>query len=201
MKKNSADTYFEIVKKLSPITLDILTAETDEDFDNAFDSWLEHGLAQLEKSSKEYTVLSENGLSNVLTSALSTGEISVTREENSNGHVDLTVKLTNPKSYRVKLGEAKIWGGREYHVKGLGQLLERYTTGRECRGFVISFVKIKDIENLFKDLREHLDNEKPFELQKLCKNHSIKWAFLSDHNHSSGRLVEVCHVGCNLFVS
>ena len=191
--------YISLTKKLSRETLDLVTAITEEEFDAAFDNWLIQAIAKMEANKSNYSSLGENGLSAVLAATLTTGEISVTQEQHSNGHVDLTVKLNNASPQRIKLGEAKIWHGKEYHLKGLDQLLNRYTTGRECRGFVISYVKQKDIVGLFKDLRKHIDDSKPFKLEGLCADHNIKWSFLSRHKHSSGELIPVCHIGCNLY--
>lgn len=198
MSESNLYNYIELTKKLSRETLDLITATTDEEFDTAFDNWLTQAIAKMEAGKKEFKILSEDGLSNILACTLSTPEISVTREQNSNGHVDLTVKLLNSSPQRIKLGEAKIWRGNEYHAKGLDQLLNRYTTGRECRGFVISYVKSKDIKALFEDLRKHIDGSKPFNLEGLCLDHNIKWSFLSNHKHNSGELIAICHIGCNL---
>jgi hypothetical protein len=198
MSESNLYNYIELTKKLSRDTLDLITAITDEEFDAAFDNWLTQAISKMEANRLNYTSLDENGLSAVLAATLSTGEISVTQEQNSNGHVDLTVKLNNSSTPRIKLGEAKIWRGKKYHAKGLDQLLNRYTTGRECRGFVISYVRLKDIKGLFEDLRKHIDESKPFNLEGLCLDHNIKWSFLSKHKHSSGELISICHIGCNL---
>lgn len=138
MSDSNLNQYIELTKKLSRETLDLVTAETEEEFNSAFDNWLTQAIAKLESNKLNYQPLDEEGLSAVLAATLSTGEVSVTQEQNSNGHVDLTIKLNNSSPQRSKLGEAKIWKGKEYHIKGLDQLLNRYTTGRECRGFVIS---------------------------------------------------------------
>ena len=199
MENSTLYNYFELTKKLSRETLDLITANSDEEFDSAFDNWLTQAISRMEANKLNYSKLDENGLSSVLAASLTTGEISVTQEQNSNGHVDLTIKLNNSSTPRTKLGEAKIWRGKEYHIKGLDQLLNRYTTGRECRGFVISYVQQKDIKGLFEDLRKHIDSEKPFNLEGLCLNHNIKWSFLSNHKHNSGELITICHIGCNLY--
>jgi hypothetical protein len=198
MSESNLYNYIELMKKLSRETIDLITANTDEEFDTAFDNWLTQAIAKMEENKLNYMLLDENGLSAVLAATLSTGEISVTQEKNSNGHVDLTVKLNNSSTPRIKLGEAKIWRGKKYHAKGLDQLLNRYTTGRECRGFVISYVRLKDIKGLFEDLRKHIDKSKPFKLEGLCLDHNIKWSFLSKHKHRSGELIAICHIGCNL---
>ena len=199
MIESNLYNYIELTKKLSRETLDLVTANTENEFDIAFDNWLTQAISKMEANKLNFNSLDENGLSAVLAASLTTGEISVTQEQNSNGHVDLTIKLNNSAFPRTKLGEAKIWRGKEYHIKGLDQLLNRYTTGRECRGFVISYVKQKDITGLFIDLRKHIDSSKPFNLEGLCLDHNIKWSFLSNHKHNSGELIAVCHIGCNLF--
>lgn len=200
MSESNLYNYIELQKKLSRETLDLVTANTEEEFDSAFDNWLTQAVSKLEANKLNYKNLDEEGLSAVLAATLTTGEISVTQEQNSNGHVDLTVKLNNSSPQRKKLGEAKIWRGKEYHVSGLDQLLNRYTTGRECRGFVISYVKIKDIKDLFEKLRKHIDEKKTFKLEGLCEDHNIKWSFLSKHKHDSGELVAICHLGCNMHI-
>lgn len=200
MSESNLFNYIELQKKLSRETLDIVTANTEEEFDSAFDNWLTQAVSKLEANKLNFKNLDEEGLSAVLAATLTTGEISVTQEQNSNGHVDLTVKLNNSSPQRIKLGEAKIWNGEKYHVSGLDQLLNRYTTGRECRGFVISYVKIKDIKDLFEKLRKYINEEKPFNLEGLCEDHNIKWSFLSKHKHDSGELVAICHLGCNMHI-
>lgn len=197
MQEDSIQKYFDL---LSPVTKDLITAKNDDEFDTAFDTWLLNAIRHLESNKLNFKTLDEEGLSGVLAGNLNTPEVSVTTEQNSNGHVDLTVKLTNIPQKWVKFGEAKIWRGKEYHVNGLGQLINRYTTGRECRGFVISYVRIKDVANLFIDLRNHIDQSKPFSLSGLCRDNNIlKWSFISTHTHSSGELIDVCHIGCNLY--
>lgn len=198
MSESNLDNY---IKLLGKETLDLITSRTEEEFDLAFDNWLMEGVSKLEKDKNAFIDLGEDALSSILAAALSTPELSVTREEHSNGHVDLTVILNNSFPKRIKLGEAKIWDGNKYHVKGLGQLITRYTTGRECRGFVISYVKIKDVKNLFELLRRYIDDSKPFDLEGICKDNNIRWSFLSTHKHSSGESISVCHIGCNLFTS
>lgn len=196
MNESNLDNY---IKLLGRETIDLITSTSIEEFDSAFDNWLIQAISKLEKDKKAFKNLGEDALSSVLAAALTTPEMSVTREQNSNGHVDLTVTLNNSSPQRVKLGEAKIWHGKEYHVKGLGQLLNRYTTGRECRGFIISYVRLEDIKNLFEGLRKYIDDTKPFDLEGLCEDNNIKWSFLSRHKHNSGELTAICHIGCNIY--
>jgi hypothetical protein len=101
---------------------------------------------------------------------------------------------------RKKLGEAKIYDGPEYHLKGLQQLLGRYTTGREGRGMLIVYVRKKNIASLIKKLREKMDADLPCQQQGEATDHAIKWSFITKHAHSCGENLEVGHIGCNLFI-
>ncbi|MBP6738547.1 MAG: hypothetical protein KA146_01080 [Leptospiraceae bacterium] len=194
---------FELVKKLqksAPKYLDLLSAETEDDFNIAFDSFLEDGIIYLEENKKNHKNLDEEGLSAALAGKVSLPGLTVTQERNSNGHVDITFSLDYVFPARKKLAEAKIWRGAEYHIQGLEQLLKRYTTGRESRGIVISYVQQRKIKDLFEKLKNRMNEEKPCEQITECQQHTMKWSFISKHNHSSGENIEVCHIGCNLFV-
>ena len=128
------------------------------------------------------------------------GTASAPSEPNSNGHVDLLIEVGfDPPTWK-KLAEAKIYAGPEYHFKGLHQLLGRYTTGKETRGLLVVYVKKSNISGLMKKLREKMDETLPESQSGSCKDHSIKWSFISEHVHSCGDLLEVGHIGCNLFV-
>jgi hypothetical protein len=59
---------FERIKRKAPEYLDLLTAETDEEFECAFDAILENAVASLERDKKNLRQLSEDGLSGVLVS-------------------------------------------------------------------------------------------------------------------------------------
>jgi hypothetical protein len=198
---SQADTVFGLVEKLrrkAPEYLDLITAETDEDFEKAFDTLLEKAIAGLESNKKNFETLKEEALSGALALALSIPGLSVTQEAHSNGHVDLTIIADHCFPARKKLGEAKVWKGAEYHIKGLKQLLDRYTTGREGRGLVIAYVKEKNIKGLIGKLRQNMNSERPHQQTADTKDHFLKWSFVSTHEHSCGDTLEVDHVGCNL---
>jgi hypothetical protein len=86
---------FELVERLqrkAPEYLDLLTAETDEEFETAFDAILEKAIIHLETNKKNYKLLDEEGFSAALAGALSIPGLTVTQETNSNGHVDITIE-------------------------------------------------------------------------------------------------------------
>jgi len=198
MGKGNARDLIKLIERKAPEYLDLLTAKTDEEFEEAFDAVLSQGVAFLEENRKAFKDLDEDGLSSVLVAWLSIPGLTVSREKNSNGHADLTIQSNHSNPVRKKLGEAKIYRGPSYHYKGLEQLLGRYTTGREGRGLLIAFCRRKNIAGLFAALRQRMDVDLPSNQQGQTINHSSKWQFLSLHLHSSGEKVEVGHVGCNL---
>src|SRR5579864_9010839 len=149
----------ERLERRAPEYLDLFTAQTDPEFEKAFDTLLEKAVAGLEKNKRNFESLDEVGLSAVLALALNVPGLTVSQETHSNGHVDLTIEAQFCTPMRTKLGEAKIYNGPAYHVKGMGQLLGRYTTGREGRGLLIVYVKKAGIADLVKKLREKLDSD------------------------------------------
>lgn len=197
---DTAAALIEIIKRKAPEYLDILTAETNEEFDKAFDVVLGKAISSLERQSKNYKDLNEVGLSGVLASALSIPGLTVTPEAHSNGHVDLLIMADHSAPEFIKLAEAKIHHGYDWHKKGLSQLIERYSTGRETRGLLISFVKEINISGKTKEVREKMDENSPCSQQGKTSDHIFKWSFLSKHAHPCGDTLEVGHVGCNLFV-
>lgn len=197
---SSADELIELIKRKAPEYLDLLTAETDSQFEAAFDVLLEKAVRHLEANKTQYAMLDEDGLSSVLAGSLAMPGLTVTRETHSNGHVDLTIHADHCRPARTKLGEAKIYDGPAYHFGGLEQLLGRYTTGREGRGLLIEYYRKSDIAVLVKKLRDKMDQDRPCNQQGSTGDHLLKWSFVSAHGHSSGETVSVGHVGCNLWV-
>jgi hypothetical protein len=190
----------ERIQRKGTRPLDLFTAETEEEFENSFDAWLERAVIGLEGNKINFKKLDEEGLSAALALALMMPGLNVTQETNSNGHVDLTIEVGFCPPMRRKLGEAKIYAGPAYHIKGLHQLLGRYTTGREGRGLLIVYVKKANVAGLMKGLRDEMDKERPEQQKGSAKDHSMKWSFISVHGHSCGEDLEVGHIGCNLFV-
>ena len=177
-----------------------MTANNSEDFESAFDTLLGQAVNHLQKNSKNFKYLDENGLTAALVGFLRIPGLTVTQESHSNGHVDITIEALYCTPPRVKLGEAKIYNGPEYHLKGLEQLIGRYSTGNEGRGLLISYVRKKDIAELVRKIRNVMDSDLPMNQQNNTRDHILKWSFISIHKHSSGEDLEVGHIGCNLYI-
>lgn len=202
MNSNDESLYnlIEIIKRKAPEFIDLMAAKTDDEFESAFDALLFKAVHHLEQNKKNYMDLEEEGLTGVLAAFLSIPCLRVTQEQNSNGHVDIIIEAEHCNPPKIKLGEAKIYHGPEYHISGLKQLLERYTTGRETRGMVLAYIKKKNISDLMGKIREKMNKELP-QLQKgAVIDHLIKWAFISTHEHSCGDHLQVSHIGFNLYI-
>ena len=197
---NSVQALVERLKRKAPEYLDLISAETEEEFEEAFDALLEKAISHLEENSKNFRSLDEEGLSAALAGKLSMPGLTVTQETNSNGHVDLTIEADHCYPQHRKLAEAKIYRTPSYHLAGVKQLLERYTTGREGRGLLIVYVQKKNIKGIMAGLRESMNKDLPHNQISPAQDHKLKWSFLTNHSHSSGEKLLVGHVGCNLYV-
>lgn len=198
VSKSTALELADLILRKAPEYLDLLSKD-DAVFEKAFDAHLERAVQGLEANSKNFAQLKEDGLTAVLALALKVPCVDVSQQLHSNGHVDITIKIQDGHLTRTKLGEAKIYDGPEWHFQGVKQLLG-YSTGRECRALVIAYVKKPNIEGLMKKVRREMDKELPEQQQGATIDHPSKWCFLSKHRHSSGAVVEVGHVGCNMHV-
>ena len=197
--ENTFQGLFDLLKQKAPELLNLYCAKTDQQFDDAFDSMVERGVMNLEANSKNYVSLDETDLSGVFAAALTMPGVTVIQEAHSNGHVDIIIQADHCSPVRKRLCEAKIYAGPEYHISGLKQLLDRYTTGREGRGIVLSYVRKQGISGLVTLIRERMDNKLPCGQTGNTTDHPLKWSFKSSHNHSCGDVLDVCHVSCNLY--
>lgn len=200
-ERDSALALIEKLKRRAPEILDLMTANSDDEFEKAFDPLIGRAVSQLEQQKDNLQSLDEVGLSGAFAMALSIPGLTVTNETHSNGHVDLFIKVDHCHPERIKLGEAKIYRGPQYHIKGLEQLLGRYTTGRETRGLLLVYYRDQGIADLVGKIRTEMDKTLPMQQQGKTIDHAIKWSFLSKHTHSSGDDNEIGHIGCNLFSS
>ncbi len=177
----------------------IMSAKTDDEFDKALDCMMEGAARYLEQNAKFLIKQEEDSITFSL-SAYLTGStfIRCIQQAYSRGHVDLTIESRFP-PYRSRLGEAKIYKGPVYHVKGMEQLINRYSTGREGSGYVVEYVKDPKILDLVVKIRAHLDASRPCSQDGDTQSHVIRWAFITNHHHSSGEIFRVFHLNCNLY--
>ena len=197
---DSLSTFVDHLRAMFPNlgALKILFAQTDGEFDEALELLLEHAADHLERNANLLGNLGEDGLTAVLIPCLNKPGVRVSQQAYTKGHVDITVEAEF--GLRRRLGEAKIYDGPEYHVEGLEQLINRYSTGREGSGFVVEYVKKAKIDELVTKIRSHMDTAKPCSQKGATQAHRhINWTFISFHNHSSGEVLRVLHLSCNLY--
>ncbi len=184
----------------SPGHLDLFASLSDHEFQVAFDALLGKALAGMEESKGHFQGLDEPALSAILRLAMSVPGLSVSLEQHSNGHADLTFESYRLGIARRILGEAKIYDGPKYHLDGLNQLLG-YMTGRELGGLMVVYMKKANGSGFMTKIRDEMDAKKPESQQGPTGPHALKWAFNSQHLHSSGETIRVGHVACNLHVA
>jgi hypothetical protein len=189
---------FDLLLEKYPGFMKIVASQTDEQFDEGLEGILEMAADHLEKNANHLTPLNEEAISAFLVAYLNMPGLRATQEAHSNGHVDITIEAEHAPPLRRRLGEAKIYNGPAYHVEGLQQLINRYTTGREGSGLVLEYVKQQGIRNLVDKIRSHMDLEKPCGQDGSSQNHRIRWAFTTNHQHRSGEVLRVLHLNCNL---
>lgn len=172
---------------------------TDEEFDDALEKHISESIRWLEDNANALHKNSEDSLSTTLVGHMSIKQLLyATREENSRGHVDITIKVIS--TSRKRLGEAKIYGGYAYHEKGIKQLVDRYSTGRERSGYMFCYVKDPDIKDKMNTLLAECDHHRPCEQAHLGGLHFSKWSFETLHGHASGEQLRVVHFGINLHI-
>jgi hypothetical protein len=172
---------------------------TDEEFDEALEEYIADAIQWIEDNANALHHDSEDSLSTTLAGYLAIRKlVYVTRETNSRGHVDITIKVTT--TSRKRLGEAKIYHGYAYHEEGIRQLVDRYSTGRERSGYIFCYVKAPDIKGKMEMLRGECDVHKPCQQNAGATLHKNKWTFQTTHAHASGEELRVVHFGVNLHV-
>lgn len=175
---------------------DLLLAKTEADFIEATEGGIERAMKTIENGAKEYSVMGEPGLSHLLADLLNKMGWRATAETNNNGHVDVVVECSFGKQWRY-LGECKLHKTYQYHVDGCEQLLG-YCTGHERRAFCMDFIKSPGAFTRMKKLREKMDEERPLGQRGASTDHAIRGGFLTSHDHQSGAVVEILHLGCSV---
>jgi vacuolar-type H+-ATPase subunit H len=199
---NLADLVDELATRIPEATtlLKLLISNTDDEFDELLERIFEDAIDHIERNANHLVDDNEEKISAYLSARLSILDILwATQETHCNGHVDITILGRSRSGLRRRLCEAKIYDGPKNHIEGLEQLINRYATGREGLGFIIEYVKKQKIKELVVTMRSYLDQNKPCSQDGESKDHRIRWAFITNHEHSSGDNFRVLHLNCNLF--
>jgi hypothetical protein len=194
--ESSLERLFGLLEGHNSNLRDLLLAETEQDFIAATEGAIERAMKTIENGSKEYGKLKERGLSQLLADCLCLMGWHATAETNNNGHVDVVVECAFGRHWKY-LGECKLHDGYQYHVDGCQQLLG-YCTGREPRAFCMDFIDATDAFKKMKKLRAEMDEKRPLRQKAAGADHSILGGFLTSHDHDSGGVVEILHLGCSV---
>jgi hypothetical protein len=197
--ESHGDRFYRMICRKAPSYVRLIEAQSDDEFDNAFDELLARVIARMEENKSWLSKLDEECITEHLAMGLMIPGLTVNRERHSNGHVDVTIEADHSTPIRKKLGEAKIYNGYAYHVGGLEQLLTRYSTGRECRGLLIVYFKKENLLGLVEKLRHEMDERLPCAQQGKSSDYAERWWFLTSHAHDTGQRLPVAHVICNLY--
>jgi len=176
----------------------LFQASNAEDFDEFLDLHFERSVQRMEAEAHHLVGDGEEKLSAFLAAALSIPGLTVVREGYSNGRVDLTIRSESLSSAEQRLAEAKIYNGPAYHAQAIGQLISRYSTGRQPTGYVIEYIKKPGIAGIVTRLRKLADADFPEHQEGPTADHAMHWAYVSKHRHSSEELLRVVHVNVNL---
>ncbi|MCW5805911.1 MAG: hypothetical protein KIT31_26305 [Deltaproteobacteria bacterium] len=175
---------------------DLLLAKTEAEFMSATEGAIERAMKTIENGAKEYATLPEPGLSHLLADFLTLMGWRATAETNNNGHVDVVVECAFGRHWKY-LGECKLHKGYQYHVDGCEQLLG-YCTGRERRAFCMDFIDSIDAFKKMAKLRADMDVHLPLKQKSAGADHGILGGFVTSHDHVSGAVVEILHLGCSV---
>lgn len=195
---DNAAEYFEYLRLANPPTLRVWVAEEPAEFCGAVEDAVECALQQMEGMARQYSALCELGLSGTLALLLQAAGLDAASEPYHNGHVDVLVRQP-AKRHFVMLGECKIYRGYKHHLEGCTQIMKRYASGREARTFSLDFFQQPEMYAKLIELREGFDANRPLDEDGGPEDHRIKGAFLTRHKHFTATIVEILHLGCNVF--
>ena len=192
------DEYVSYLRALNPPVVRAWNAQSEAEFRDAVEESIEWGIRDIEEGARRFYRLDEPGLSLLLTKFLERGGIPAVSEGYHNGHVDVTVSHPADRFPKI-LGECKKYRGLDWHCEGCEQLLTRYLSGRSGRGFCLEFFVQRDMYGKLSTLRIEFDRQLPHQQKSQSCDHKIKGAFVTCHAHFTGTVVEILHLGCNVY--
>lgn len=184
----------------NPAYIDLELASSEEEFREAFERILAYAIDRIERSKNNFKKTDEDGISDALAFAISIPDLlEAKREENSNGHADITIETIRLNPRRKIIGEAKIDHDAGYVIKGVDQLLG-YATGRECMNLLLIYVRKQPIVKSISAIRRKMDGTKPYGQVDDTEDYLQNWCYMSEHMHSSGKPLKIYSIGCNMYL-
>jgi hypothetical protein len=199
MPDNKLREFAQYMDRELPGTALLYFSTSEREFVEAVDFVLDVAIGTLEQNAASHKDLGELALSTMLSDLMRQSAIPCEKESYRNGHVDITVIHPRMRHYQY-LGECKIYAGFKRHCSGCDQLLNRYSSGRNARGFLLEFFNRRGMYRLLQGLKKQFDQDSPLAMKGRSRQHEhIKGAFISLHKHFTSAEVEVLHLGCNLY--
>jgi hypothetical protein len=166
---------------------------------------VKHAAPKLEEARISYRETGEDGLTHALLLPLYSTYHGASRETDTNGHVDISLKhpvLLN----QVLLGEAKIIGSGQsfnWYAEGLTKLVGKYNSGRNNLALMVCYCRYPEMYTKLASYRERVASEKIADFQSHCDPAELDLAgfdslFLTKHL-SSGRTIRVAHAWVNMY--
>jgi hypothetical protein len=197
--ENKLREFLQYLDNQLPGTARLYFSNNEREFIEAVDLVLEIAIRRLEENAASHNELKELVLSTMLSDLIRQAAIPCEKEVYRNGHVDVAIGHPRKPQFQY-LGECKIYDGFRKHCRGCDQLLNRYLSGRDLRGFVLEFFDEPGMYSLLEVLKTQFDEDLPLEMKGSSTTHHIKGAFITLHRHFTKTEVEVLHLGCNLYV-
>lgn len=189
--------FLERISSTLPEALHTFRAQTPAGFVATAERLLAVAVDHLESQGNYLRGASEDAITSSVIGFFNRYGIRASSQTNSRGHVDIFIEHSFLPGLKV-CGEAKIWRGVSYHIRGLGQVLG-YCPGRMPYCFMLEYVTNGKISENVSKLRKKLDAELPEHQQGPANSHSsMPWTLVTFHLHSSGENLEVLHTAANL---
>ena len=182
------DKFNRLMEVCAPLSQDVFVSRLYRE--------IEEMVEALESARKERKDDSEDRLSSEIVLNLRARGYSAFKDPTQGGHVDIYVRAKDQDKF-TWYAEAKIWNGPVYVEGGLGQLLQRYATGRHPDLGLFIYFKDRGIVNKLRDWSAHLELNR---LEGLDKIYPVNdFCFDSTHFHASGADIKIRHFGVNVF--
>jgi hypothetical protein len=178
-------------------TIEIVHPPTGEVFVERLYKELSAVIGDIERSADIRQKDGEERITIDVISGLHRAGYNATHDAYSKGHADITVTQDN----FVWLGEAKIHKDYEWVLKGLKQLLGRYTTGREYGSGLLIYIRGSNASAVLDEWRRRLEKGNECDLKRTeDADKAEKLAFWSIHTHEGcGLAIRTKHLGVSLY--
>jgi hypothetical protein len=163
-----------------------------------------HAVPKLEEGRLGHRETTEDGLTNSLLALLYAAYPGATRETDTDGHVDISLK--HPLHLAIVLsGEAKAINGKRFawYTAGLTKLVAKYNSGRNDLGLMVCYCRIASMYTEMTAYKDRIGTERVAEFVRHVDPQEVelqglKAVFVTEHI-ASGRKMTVAHAWVNMY--